>query len=91
MQGGMGTILASARRIRLLTQAELARRLSVTAANISRIEHGADMRVSTLFDLARALQFEPVLIPQEHLPAVNALLRSFRNEKTLDAEPPRFG
>jgi len=45
----------------------------MSAANLSRIEHGADFRVSTLLEIARALQFEPVLVPKRVLAAVRDL------------------
>jgi hypothetical protein len=65
----------------------------MSGANLSRIEHGADLRVSTLLEVARALQLEPLLVPKEYLPAVRALLddlaqRSLPNEAA--AERGRF-
>ncbi|TAM58743.1 XRE family transcriptional regulator [bacterium] len=72
----IGEYLASSRRARKLTLAQLASRLGVSAANISRIEHSADLRLSTLLDLARVLKLEPMLVAKEHVPAVRALLAS---------------
>lgn len=71
---GLGPALGRLRRERGIAQAALARRLGMSAANLSRIEHGADFRVSTLLDLARELRLEPVLVPRPVLPAVRALL-----------------
>jgi transcriptional regulator with XRE-family HTH domain len=88
----IGSLLAIARKMRGLSQTELATMLNVSNANISRIEHGADLRVSTLIEIARALKIEPVLIPKEHLTAVRALLDSIANARNED-EPiqrPRF-
>ena len=44
----LGALLARARRERGISQAELARRLGMSGPHLSRIEHGADLRVSTL-------------------------------------------
>jgi transcriptional regulator with XRE-family HTH domain len=88
----IGSLLAIARRMRGLSQTELATMLAVSNANISRIEHGADLRVSTFIEIARALKIEPVLIPKEHLTAVRALLDSISDTRKKD-EPlqrPRF-
>jgi DNA-binding Xre family transcriptional regulator len=88
----IGSLLALARRIRGLSQTELASSLKVSNANISRIEHGADLRVSTLVEIARALKMEPVLIPKEYVTAVRALLDSVSDTQNED-EPiqrPRF-
>ncbi len=87
----VGRLLALARRGRDITQAELAKRLAVTAANISRIEHGADLKVSTLVDIARELKLEPVLIPKEHVTSVRALIDSLQTGGGEQPERPRFG
>ncbi|HVA36664.1 MAG TPA: helix-turn-helix transcriptional regulator [Candidatus Dormibacteraeota bacterium] len=87
----VGRYLAEARRARGLTLAQLAERLDVSAANISRIEHGADLRVSTLLDLARALKLEPMLVSKEHVPAVRALLSTLEHpEAAEDHDRARF-
>jgi transcriptional regulator with XRE-family HTH domain len=87
----VGRLLALARRFRGLSQIELAARLNVSNANISRIEHGADLRVSTLVEVSRALQMEPVLIPKEYVTAVRALLESSYGAQTEGpAQQPRF-
>jgi transcriptional regulator with XRE-family HTH domain len=70
----IGRILSAARKRAGLGQADLARRLGFSAANISRIEHGSDLRVSTLIELARVLGFEPMLVPKAMVPAIRALL-----------------
>lgn len=88
----IGSLLGVARRMRGLSQTELAAMLDVSNANISRIEHGADLRVSTLIEMARALKIEPVLIPKEHLTAVRALLDSISDTRAEDepVQRPRF-
>ncbi len=86
-----GHLLRIARRLRGITQTELAARLDVSNANISRIEHGSDLRVSTLVEFARELQLELILVPKEHLTAVRALLDSLDTPApTGNAQKPRF-
>jgi HTH-type transcriptional regulator / antitoxin HipB len=75
----LGRILAEARERAGLSQTELARRLNVSGANLSRIEHGSDLRVSTLLEIARALQLEPLLVPKNLVPAVRAMLEEPSN------------
>jgi len=58
----------------------------MSVSNLSRIEHGADFRVSTLLDIARQLQLEPLLVPKEMVPAVRAVLSNAEYEE----EPGRF-
>jgi transcriptional regulator with XRE-family HTH domain len=58
-----------------LSQAELARQLKMTQAQIARIENGlTDPRLSTLTQLARALGLEPILLPKQLLPSVKYLV-----------------
>jgi transcriptional regulator with XRE-family HTH domain len=83
----LGRILAAARERLGLSQSELARRLGVSGANLSRIEHGTDLRVSTLLEIARALQLEPMLVPKESVPSVRALLDDL--QRPHDATPDR--
>jgi transcriptional regulator with XRE-family HTH domain len=70
----IGRLLAKERERQGISQGALAKRLGVSAPNLSRIEHGADLRVSTLVDVARALGFEPALIPKHAISAVRALV-----------------
>jgi HTH-type transcriptional regulator / antitoxin HipB len=84
--GAIGRILAAARERAGLSQGELARRLAVSNANLSRIEHGSDLRVSTLLEIARELQLEPMLIPKSLAPAVRAMLEE---PKDGDERPER--
>jgi transcriptional regulator with XRE-family HTH domain len=85
-------LLAERRRERGLSQTKLAERLGKSIPNVSRIEHGADLRVSTLLDVARELGLEPMLVPSEHVPAVRALMRSLdhEGEAANDDDRPRF-
>ena len=81
---GLGEALRRIRGERDITQADLAKRLGMSAANISRIEHGADFRVSTLLDLARDLRYEPLLVPKPFVPAVRALIDPDRDENAVE-------
>ena len=87
---GLGRILATARGRLGLSQSELARRLGVSGANLSRIEHGTDLRVSTLLEIARALQLEPMLVPKESVPSVRALLDDLQRPDDATSERGRF-
>lgn len=73
-----------------VSQANLAKRLGVAPSHISRIEHGADPRLSTFVEMARALQAEPMLVPREHLSAVRALLEDLKGRQEGGPERPRF-
>ncbi len=86
----LGRILAAARERLGLSQSELARRLRVSGANLSRIEHGSDLRVSTLLEIARALQLEPMLVPKEQVPSVRALLDDLQRPHDATPERGRF-
>lgn len=71
--------LKSAREKRGLTQRELSERSGVPQAQISKLENGqADVRISTLVSLSRALGLEVELVPRKHVPAVQAIIRSER-------------
>ena len=69
-----GQLLATTRKKLGISQTEAARRLAMTNGQLSRIEHGADLRVSTLLDVARFLKLEPMLIPRHRVSSVRALL-----------------
>ncbi len=47
-----------------LTQTELSRRSGISLARISRLEAGADMKLSTLKSLWAALGFQPLILPE---------------------------
>lgn len=91
---GIGTALAAEREQRGLTQREFAQMAGTTQARISRIENGeTDARLSTVIELARALDLELTLIPRRHLPAVSAILgrqKSKSEEKPIRAALDRL-
>lgn len=86
----IGQLLGLERERRGLSQSELARRLGVSQANLSRIEHGADLRVSTLLDVARALGMEPMIVPKSALSVLRAVLDSVSHEELEKPDTPRF-
>jgi transcriptional regulator with XRE-family HTH domain len=69
--------LRQARRERGLSQHELSARVGIPQSHISKIESGAvDIQLSSLVQLARALDLEVKLIPRKALPAVEGIVRS---------------
>ncbi len=73
----MASIQGQIRKARVskgLTQSDLGSRIGQPQSAVSRIERGGDLRVSTLLEMARVLEMEPVLVPKHLVPAVHALL-----------------
>ena len=69
--------LKAAREARGLSQRDLGALSGVPQSHISRIENGgADIRLSSLVALARALGLEVVLAPRSRMPAIEGVLRS---------------
>lgn len=69
--------LKSARGAKGLSQRALAARTGVPQSHISKIESGnADIRLSSLIELARALELELKLVPRKAVPAVDSVVRS---------------
>jgi transcriptional regulator with XRE-family HTH domain len=71
---GVEEIAASVREARIakaLTQKELGQRVGLPQSHISKIEKGTvDLKLSSLVEIARALDFEITLVPRKALPAV---------------------
>lgn len=73
--------LREARVAKAWSQRDLSERAGIPQAHISRIESGVtDPKVSTLQDLARALDLEVILTPRTALTAVDALVRETTKE-----------
>ncbi|MDR3734608.1 MAG: helix-turn-helix transcriptional regulator [Acidobacteriaceae bacterium] len=66
--------IRKARETRGISQTELGKALGQPQSSISRIERGGDLRVSTLLEMARILDLEPLLVPKHLVPAVQALI-----------------
>lgn len=78
--------LRTAREATGLSQRDLSARIGVPQSHISKIESGgADLRLSSLVELARALDHEVVLVPRKLLPAVEAIVRNASSALSEDA------
>lgn len=83
----LSAVLCMARKERGLSQQQLAAKLGMRQSQISELEHGKnDIRLSTLTDVARVLDLEPMLIPRRLLPAVEGLLAG----QGLESERPLY-
>jgi len=80
MNAGIDEIAASiraARQAKALTQKELGQRVGLPQSHISKIEKGAvDLQLSSLVEIARALDLEVKLVPRKALPAVEGAIRA---------------
>ncbi|MCF6343095.1 MAG: helix-turn-helix transcriptional regulator [Devosiaceae bacterium] len=71
------TAIKEARKAQGLSQLELGARVGVPQSHISKIESGnVDIQLSSLTQIARALDFELQLVPKKALPAVQSIVRS---------------
>ena len=69
------------RRRKGISQAELGRRVGMPQSQIARIERGStDSRLSTVIDVARALDLEPMLVPKRLSTAVRHMILEKRAE-----------
>ena len=69
--------LRLARKRKGLTQAALGKKVGLRQSYVSKVEGGSiDIRLSSLLELARALELEPMLVPRSLVPAVQSLTRS---------------
>lgn len=71
------TTLRQARKAKGLTQRELGQRVGLPQSHISKIEGGAvDLQLSSLVEVARALDLELKLVPRKALPAIEGAVRA---------------
>jgi transcriptional regulator with XRE-family HTH domain len=69
--------LKEARKAKGLSQRALAKLAGVPQSHISKIETtGVDLRISSLTEIARALDLELTLVPRKNVSAVNSIVRS---------------
>lgn len=68
--------LETARETQGVTQAELANRAGTSRVTVGRIEAGFDPKLSTVYELARALGLELTLVPKSLADEVQAFLRA---------------
>ncbi|MCJ7591986.1 MAG: helix-turn-helix domain-containing protein [Woeseiaceae bacterium] len=74
--------LKTARQNKQLSQRELSDKVGLPQSHISRIENATvDLKLSSLSELARALELELVLVPKKALPAVQSLIRTSGESK----------
>ncbi|MGT2514558.1 helix-turn-helix domain-containing protein [Sphingomonas panni] len=80
MSEGIEEIAAAVREARIakaLTQKELGQRVGLPQSHISKIEKGTvDLKLSSLVEIARALDLELTLVPRKALPAVEGAMRA---------------
>lgn len=70
-------LLRNAREKKGLSQRDLSAASGVPQSHISKIEKGGvDMRLSSLTELARALDLEMTLVPRPAVPAVQSIVKS---------------
>ena len=76
----IATNLRAAREVKGLSQRTLSKLVDVPQSHISKIENGGvDLRLSSLVEIARALDLEVVLVPRKNLSAVNTITRQSRS------------
>src|ERR1700716_440108 len=73
----MARLLRNARERKGISQRELSALSGVRQSQISMIEKGiVDLRLSSLVELARALDLELTLVPRPAVPAVQSIIRT---------------
>lgn len=81
-------ILKKARKEKGLTQAELGKKMGLPQSHISKIEAGeVDLRLSSLQEMARLLDLEPMLIPRALTPAVRSVISGQGKERKPAWQP----
>lgn len=71
------TTIKHTRTAKGLSQSELGQRVGLPQSHISKIEKGdVDIKLSSLIQIARALDLEVKLVPKKALPAVDSIIRS---------------
>lgn len=69
--------LKKARQAKGLSQRALGKKVGVPQSHISKIESGlVDLQASSLIEIARSLELEPILVPRPLIPLVQSLLRN---------------
>lgn len=82
--------LKAARRDKGLTQRALSEQAGMPQSHVSKIEQGeVDLQLSSLIELARALDLEVVTVPRKLIPAVQTIVRSGESSASRKAEHRR--
>jgi len=75
-----------------MSQAKLGKLLRMPQSQIARIERGrSDVRLSTIVDIARALDLEPMLIPKRLSTAVRYMIAEKPDQSSQEALPKLVG
>jgi transcriptional regulator with XRE-family HTH domain len=83
--------LKNARKTKGLSQRAVGKLAGVPQSHISNIEKGTvDLRVSSLIELARALDLELTLVPRKSVSAVHSIVRSSRGGSLIDSSGSSF-
>jgi transcriptional regulator with XRE-family HTH domain len=69
-----------------LTQAQAAQRSGIQQRQVSVIERGGDVMLSTMTKLARALDLDILVIPREDSPKIHAILNAAPTQAPAAAE-----
>ena len=78
--------IQAARKAKGLTQGELGAKMGLPQSHISQIESGKiDIRLSSLLEISRLLDLEPMLIPRQMIPAVRAITSDRANAGKVPA------
>ena len=79
--------LKEARQAKQLSQRQLARMAGVPQSHISKIENaGVDLRISSLTEIARALDLELMLVPRKAVPVLRSIMRGASAESPLEQQ-----
>src|SRR5579864_5154972 len=82
--------LKEAREAKGLSQRALSAKIGLTQAHISNIENAAaDLHLSNLMELARALDLEVMLVPRKAVPAAQGLIRNIENATQVQTQPSK--
>lgn len=72
----LAAALRAARQRKRLSQRAVGERVGMPQSQVSRIENAAgDVRISTLLELARALDLDLILVPRRLVPLVERLVQ----------------
>ncbi len=78
----IGVLLKAARLKKKLSQRDLSKKTRIPQGHISKIENGAiDLQTSSLIEISRALDLEPLLVPSYLVPTFEALMLGIRKDR----------
>lgn len=82
----IGKALKKARETKSLSQRELSQKTGIPQSHISKIENGTiDLQISSLIELSRMLDLEPMLVPRELVVNVIGLMRKRKGDEQIPA------